>query len=226
MISPVVNALAIVVGGLVGLLFKKGIPERMSQTLMKALALCVVFLGVKGMLEKEHTMMLILAMVLGGLIGEGLELDAKIHKLGDWLESRFRQEKGASNIADGFVSATLLFGVGAMAIVGSLQSGLTGDHTTIFTKSMLDFVAAIIFASTKGVGVLFSAIAILIYQGSIVLTAYWLAPVLTAPTITAMSAIGSLIILALGLNMLEITKIKVMNLVPAIFLPIILMLFM
>lgn len=227
MISPLVNALAIVIGSLIGLLFKKGIPERFSSMMMKALGLCVIFIGITGLLKGEHTLILIISMILGTLIGEGLNLDGRMIKLGAWVEQKFsKKDEENLSIADGFVTATLLFCVGAMAIVGSLQSGLTGDHETIFTKSMLDFVSAIIFASTKGIGVMFSAVAILIYQGSIVLLSGWLAPFLTEVMIGEMTAVGSLIILALGLNILGVTQIKVMNLVPAIFLPILLLLFL
>ena len=229
MISPIVNAIAIVMGSLIGLLLKKGIPERLTNSTMKALGLCVVFIGVTGFLKGANTLVLIIAMVLGSLIGEGLDLDLRIRRLGEWVELKFKKEGDQSQslgIAEGFVTATLLFGVGAMAIVGSLQSGLTGNHEMIFTKSMLDFIASIIFASTKGIGVMFSAIAILIYQGSIVLLSTWVAPFLTEATINEMTTVGSLVILALGLNILGITKIKVMNLVPAIFLPVLLMLFL
>ena len=227
MISPVVNALAVIVGSLIGLLLKKGIPERLTDAIMKALGLCVIFIGIKGILNGENTLLIIISMVLGTLIGEGLNLDLRIRHLGDFVEEKFKKE-GEKNlgIAEGFVTATLLFCVGAMAIVGSLQSGLTGNHETIFTKSILDFVAAIIFASTKGIGVIFSAAAILFYQGSIVLLSAWIAPFLTDAVVNEMTAVGSLVILALGLNILGLTKIKVMNLVPAIFLPILLMLFL
>ncbi|MCL2559009.1 MAG: DUF554 domain-containing protein [Turicibacter sp.] len=227
MISPVVNALAVVMGSLIGLGLKKGIPERLTDSTMKALGLCTIFIGIRGILVGENTLVLIISMVLGVLIGESLDLDLRISRLGEWVERKFKKEDGENlGIAEGFVTATLLFCVGAMAIVGSLQSGLTGDHETIFTKSVLDFVAAIVFASTKGVGVIFSAVAILLYQGSIVILASWVSPFLTTVVIQEMTAIGSLIIFALGLNMLGITKIKVMNLVPAIFLPILLLLFL
>jgi len=194
---------------------------------MKALGLCTIFIGIKGVLTGEHTLILIVSMVLGTLIGESLDLDLRISRLGKWVELKFQKDAHENlGIAEGFVTATLLFCVGAMAIVGSLQSGLTGDHEMIFTKSVLDFVAAIVFASTKGIGVIFSAVAILIYQGSIVLLASWIAPFLTSEVIYEMTAVGALLIFALGLNILGITKIKVMNLVPAIFIPILLMLFL
>ena len=224
MISPIVNAVAVIIGSLIGLLLKKGIPERLTDSVMKALGLCTVFIGITGLLKGENVLVLIVSMVLGTLIGEGIDLDLRINRLGEWVEFKFK--KGDGKIAEGFVTATLLFCVGAMAIVGSLQSGLTGDHEMIYTKSVLDFIAAIIFASTLGFGVMFSAVAVLVYQGSIVLLSSWIAPFLTDATIGEMTAVGSLLIFALGLNILGITKIKVMNLVPAIFIPILLVLFL
>ena len=167
-------------------------------------------------------------MVAGTLIGEGLNLEGRINNLGEWLESIFSDpESGkASSIAEGFVTASLLFCVGAMAIVGSLQSGLTGNHEMIYNKSILDFVAAIIFASTLGIGVAFSAAFVFIYQGSITLLAQWIAPFLTDAAVKEMTCVGSVIILGLALNMLGITKLRIMNYVPAIFIPIILCNFM
>jgi len=241
MISPVVNAVAIVLGSIIGLFLKKGIPERLTDSLMKALSLCVIYIGITGILKGNNTLIIIISMVIGTLIGEGVDLDLRVRHLGDWVEAKVKKkadkdqdaasetssiERETSSIAEGFVTATLLFAVGAMAIVGSLQSGLTGDHEMIFTKSIIDFVTAIIFASTKGMGVIFSAIVILVYQGSIVLLSSWIAPLLTDVVIYEMTAVGSLVILALGLNMLGLTKVKVMNLVPAIFLPILLLLFL
>jgi len=228
MISPVVNAIAIIIGSLIGLLLKKGIPKRLTDSVMKALGLCTIFIGITGLLKGENVLVLIASMVLGTLIGEGVDLDLRINRLGEWVELKFKKndDDKSPRIAEGFVTTTLLFCAGAMAIVGSLQSGLTGDHEMIFTKSVLDFIAAIIFTSTLGIGVMFSAVVVLIYQGSIVFLSSWIAPFLTDAVIGEMTVVGSLLIFALGLNILGITKIKVMNLVPAIFVPIILMLFL
>lgn len=227
MISAVVNAAAVVVGSCIGLLLKKGIPERFSDFLMKGLGLCTLYIGFSGALEGENTIVLIISMVVGALIGEGIDLDEKLNRFGSFLESKFQKKEGGKvSIAEGFVTASLLFCVGAMTIVGSLQSGLTGNHEMIFAKSMLDFVAAIIFASSLGIGVIFSAVFVLVYQGAIVLLAQWISPLLTDYTIGEMTCAGSVIIIALALNMLGITKIKVMNFVPAIFIPILLCLFL
>ncbi len=165
-------------------------------------------------------------MVLGTLIGEGIDLDLRVNQLGGWIERRFSQknQKGVS-LAEGFVTASLLFCVGAMSIVGALQSGLSGSHEMLYTKSLLDFVSAIIFASTLGAGVLFSALFVLVYQGSITLLAAWVAPLLSDAAVAEMTCVGSVIIIGLGLNMIGVSKLKVMNFVPAIFLPMLFCLF-
>ncbi len=251
MLGTIVNALAIIVGGGVGLLLKKGLPQRMADTLMKALGLCTLYIGISGCLEGENTLVLILSMVVGTLIGEGIDLDGKINKLGIFLEQKFARKRDSgegkeeavshtegndntggtlsvgsvvkrASIAEGFVTASLLFCVGAMAIVGSLQSGLTGNHETLFAKSILDFTAAIIFAASLGVGVLLSSGLLFLYQGSITLLAQFIEPFLTDAVIAEMNCVGNVIIIGLAMNMLGISKFKVMNFVPAILLPILL----
>ena len=224
MIGAIVNTLAAVVGGLLGSLLKKGIPERFADLVQKGLALCVLYIGIKGSLVGTNTLVTILSLVLGAILGELLDIDRGIERLGAWAQRKL--SKGGSRLGEGFVTASLLFCVGSMAVVGSLQSGLTGNHETIFTKSMLDFVSAIILASSLGLGVCLSGAFVLVYQGAIVLLARWAAPVLSDYVVAEMSCAGSLLIVALGLNMLGIAKLKVANLLPAMFLPIILCLFM
>ncbi len=226
MIGTLVNTLAAVVGGLLGTLLKKGIPEKLADLVQKGLALCVLYIGIKGSFAGTNTLVTILSMVLGAVIGGLLDLDAKLERLGAWVQSRFAKKGGGSKVAEGFVTASLLFCVGSMAVVGSLQSGLTGNHETIFTKSMLDFVSAIILASSLGLGVCLSGAFVLVYQGAIVLLARWAAPILSDYVVAEMSCAGSLLIVALGLNMLGIAKLKVSNLLPAMFLPLVLCLFM
>ena len=224
MIGTLVNTLAAVVGGLLGSLLKKGIPERFADLVQKGLALCVLYIGIKGSLVGTNTLVTILSLVLGAILGELLNIDGAIERLGAWAQRKL--SKGGSRLGEGFVTASLLFCVGSMSVVGSLQSGLTGNHETIFTKSMLDFVSAIILASSLGLGVCLSGAFVLVYQGAIVLLARWAAPVLSDYVVAEMSCAGSLLIVALGLNMLGVTKLKVGNLLPAMFLPIILCLFM
>lgn len=247
MLGTIVNAGAIIIGGAIGLLLKKGLPKKMADTLMIGLGLCTLYIGISGCLEGENTLVLIVSMVVGTILGEAIDLDDKINKLGNFLEKKFGGKKkdvtgvteedasGGRNtesrtaavsqnrkvsLAEGFVTSSLLFCVGAMAIVGSLQSGLTGNHETLYAKSVLDFVAAIIFASTLGAGVMLSASLLFLYQGSITLLAQFIEPLLTDPVIAEMNCVGNVIIIGLAMNMLGISKFKVMNFVPAIFLPI------
>ena len=224
MIGTIVNTLAAVVGGLLGTLLKKGIPERFADLVQKGLALCVLYIGIKGSLVGTNTLVTILSLVLGAILGELLNIDGGIERLGAWAQRKL--SKGGGRLGEGFVTASLLFCVGSMSVVGSLQSGLTGNHETIFTKSMLDFVSAIILGSSLGLGVCLSGAFVLVYQGAIVLLARWAAPILSDYVVAEMSCAGSLLIVALGLNMLGVTKLKVGNLLPAMFLPIILCLFM
>ena len=220
-----VNAFAIILGALIGLLFKRGIPERIGNTLSKGLALCVLMIGIQGIMKGENTLVTILSVVLGGLIGEVIDIDRGMQALGEWVQKKVNKD-GTSSVAEGFVSASLLFVVGAMAVVGSLQSGLARDHSTVFAKSILDGVSSVIFASTLGFGVLLSAIPVFIYQGGITLLAGLLSPLLSDIVIAEMTAAGSVLIIGLSLNMLGLTKIKVANYLPAIFLPILFCTFM
>lgn len=241
--GTLVNAAAILVGSLLGMLltwlaghFSTLLPagstllaERLKTIIMQGVALCVMYLGISGCLEGNNSLIAILSMVLGALIGELLDLDKRMRSLGDWVQKRTEHlvtNGGQASISEGFVTASLLFCVGAMAIVGALQDGLTGDHSTLFAKSLLDGISSIVFGASLGLGVAFSAVAILLYQGSISLMASFLQPYLGDAVIEEMTCVGSLLIVALSLNMLGLTKIKVMNLVPAIFLPILLCLVM
>lgn len=227
LLGTLVNVAAVIVGGGIGLLLKKGLNERLSDLVMKGLALCVMYVGISGALEGENTLIAILSIAVGALIGGLPDLDKYLNRLGEKLEQRFKKEgDDSSAFAQGFVAASLLFCVGAMSIVGSLQSGLTGDHTTIFTKSLLDFIAAIVLASSLGAGVLLSGAFVLVYQGGITLLAGTLSPLLSESTVNEMTCVGSLLIIGLALNMLGVTNLKLMNYVPAIFMPILLCLFM
>jgi len=172
-----------------------------------------------GAIKGRNILLIIISMVIGGLLGELIDLDNLLQKLGNKLEEKFKG-KGIK-VSEGFVTASLLFCVGSMAIVGSLQSGLEGDHKILFAKSMLDGISSIIFASSLGIGVMLSSFSVLIYQGAITLAASSLKGILIQSVVTDMTAVGSLLIIGLGFNMLNITKIKVANLLPAVFIPII-----
>ncbi len=223
--GTIVNAAAVLAGCFVGLLLGKLIPKHLGSAIETGVALCVLYIGIEGMLAGTNALITILSMVLGGIIGDLLRLDDKIHTLGSWAERKFASKGEKGSFAEGFVSASLLFCVGAMAIVGSLESGLTLDHSTLYAKSMLDGITSIVYASTMGVGVALSAVAVLLYQGLITLCAAFAEPYLTDFVIAEMKCAGSLLIIALSLNMLGITKIKVMNYVPAVFFPILICMF-
>lgn len=220
--GSIVNALGILGGCAAGLLLGRLIPEHLADAVTKGVALCVFYIGVSGMLAGEKTLVMILSMVLGTVIGELLRLDDRLHALGDAAERRFAKSGVRDRVSEGFVTASLLFCVGAMAIVGSLESGLSGDHSTLYAKTVLDTVSSVVYASTMGFGVALSAIPVLLYQGAITLCASLLSPVLTDGVIAEMKCVGSLLIVALSLNMLGLTKIKVMNSVPAVVFPILL----
>ncbi|SFC59188.1 hypothetical protein SAMN04488102_1129 [Alkalibacterium subtropicum] len=221
----IINTLAIFTGSIIGLFVNKGIPMHIEKALMKALALSALYIGITGLSSGENTIYIILSMVIGVTIGEIIDLDKKINQMGDRLESRFPGKNGSASISKGFVMSSLIMAVGAMSIVGPLESGLTGTHTILLTKSVMDGLTSIILASSMGIGVLFSGVIVFVYQGVITLFASGLDSILTDPMINDINAVGSLIILALGLNILEITRIKVMNFVPAIFIPILFFLF-
>lgn len=220
LLGSLVNSAAIILGGSIGLALKKGLSDRIASAVMSALALCVLYIGVSGMLKGENILITILSMVFGTLVGEWIDLDKKINQLGDEIESRVSSENKEHSVSNGFVTASLLFCVGAMAIVGALQSGLTGNHDTLFAKSLIDGIAAIVMASSLGIGVLLSAGLILVYEGGITLFANVLAPLLTDSVINEMTCVGSLLIVGLALNMLKLTNLKIMNYAPAVFFPI------
>ncbi len=226
MLGTIVNVAAILVGGLLGLLLRKGIPERVSGGIMQGLGLVVIYIGISGMLKGSNVLIATISIVVGGAIGMIFDFDGRFNRFAAKLEQRIAHKQGGSSrIAEAFITTTLLYCVGAMAIVGSLNSGLTGNHEVLFTKSILDGVSAVIFASTLGAGVLLSVIPLFLYQGAITLMAQSLAPVLSDVAVAEMTCVGSLLILAIGLNLLKVTKIKVMDFVLSVFIPIGLVLF-
>lgn len=217
MLGTIINALAIIAGSLLGLLFKKGIPEGYKQTVMQAISLAVILIGLKSALQSSELLIVIISLALGSIIGEFAGIEDKLERLGQWLESRFSSESGS--ISKGFVTASLVYCVGSMAIVGSFESGLTGNHQTLFAKSALDGISSIIFASSLGFGVLLSSIPVFLYQGALTLTAGLLKPFLIPAVVAQMSATGGLLIAAIGINLLGVIKIRVGNMLPAIFIP-------
>lgn len=219
MIGTLINVATVLVGTGLGLLLRKGIPQRLRETVMQGLGLCVLLIGISGAVKTSDTMCVIISMVVGGLLGSAVNIEHQLDQLGAFAQRKLLKGQEDSTFAKGFVTASLMFCVGAMAIVGAMDSGLRGDHATLIAKSALDGVSAIFFASTMGVGVGLSALVVLVYQGGIALLAGWIAPILTDPIINEMSAVGSLLIIGIGLNMLYDKHIAVGNLLPAIFVP-------
>ena len=235
--GAIVNALMIIGGSAAGLLLhvltahnpKKQIEgeslgNRLSTAIMMGMGLCVLLIGIQGAIKTQKILVVILSIAVGALIGTLLDLDKWLNRLGDWIGKKLGSRFG--NVSEGFVSASLLFCVGAMAVTGALESGLSGDHATQYAKSLIDCVSAVVFSASMGFGVMLSSLAVLVYQGTITLMAGWMQPLLTDVVINEMSAVGSLLIIGIGLNLLGVTKIKLMNYVPAIFLPILLCMFM
>lgn len=228
-LGTIVNTAAIILGGVSGTFIKSGLPQRYKNIIMQAIGISVLVIGISGALQgmykitnegsisREYITVMIFSLVIGSIIGEFINIEEKLDRIGLWFQNRFI--KGESTFAQGFVTASLIYCVGAMAIVGSLEDGLMGNTNTLFAKSILDGVSAIVFAATMGIGVAFSAIPVFIYQGSITLLAGFIKPWLTADVISQMSLVGSILIMGIGLTMLEIKKIKVGNMLPAIFLP-------
>lgn len=226
MLGTIVNALAIIIGGSVGLFIKGGLKQKYKDIIMQTLALSVMFVGLQSALsgllnENVEPILYILSLVIGSAIGEKIDIELRLNKLGDSIQKKMGQKAEESNIALGFVTASLVFCVGTMAILGSLESGINGNHSTLFAKSVLDGTFSTIYASTLGIGVLFSAVAVFLYQGAITVAATFIEPYLTVDMIREMSIVGGIMIFSLGLNMMEIKKIKVGNMLPAILIPVI-----
>ena len=212
--GTIVNVAAISAGALVGRYAGRFIPERIRLTVMAGLGLTVILIGLQMALKSMHPMIVIGSLILGGILGELLQIEARLESFGSWLQGRFA---GAGNVAEGFVAATLLFCVGAMAIMGALQDGLTGTPTILYAKAALDGVASIALASTLGIGVLFSALSVALYQGGITLAAESAKSLLTDSVVLEMNAVGGLLIVAIGLDLIGVKRLPVGNMLPAVF---------
>ena len=220
MVGTIINTALILIGTALGLLLRRGIPERVRTALMSAMGLATVLIGLKGAMGTSDTLCVILCLAFGGALGSALNLELRLEQFGNWIEKHLGKGQEQGSIAKGFVTATLVYCVGAMAIVGSISSALQGDHSTLIAKGIIDGLTAIVFTSTLGIGVGLSAFSVLIYQGLISILAMWVSPILTPQVITEMSAVGGLLIAAIGLNLIYDKHIPVGNLLPAIFFPI------
>jgi len=220
MIGASVNAFAVLIGGGLGLLLKGKIPKHILDNILRAIGLCVVIIGISGALKGDF-MLLVISLALGTLIGEFLNIDGGLNRFGKWLQRKLTRkstenENSTSPFAEGFITAVLLFCVGAMAIVGSIEIGIQNNYNIIFTKSILDAVSAMVLASLMGFGVLFSAIVVFLYQGCIEFFAGYMQNIMTDALITQVSAAGSVMILAIGINMVLKINLKAANMLPGL----------
>lgn len=217
--GTVVNSIAVIVGGLMGLLLGKGIKEDSRNTLMDGIGLSLMVIGITSGIKSENVLLLVSSIVIGAMIGERVNIEKRLDNMGNSLQSKFGKED--SQFSKAFVTAFLVCCAGAMSIVGSIESGIDGNHTTLLVKSILDGVLCLLLASTMGVGVLFAAIPVFIYQAILTLIASGVGDLLTPAIVNEMSSVGGMLIIAIGINVLELKKIRVANMIPAIFIPVI-----
>ena len=217
----ILNGIMIILGTLLGIGLKNIIADRFSQHIMQVIALCVLLVGIKGALQIQNSLIMILSLVCGAVIGEGLQMEERVRAFADWLQKKTASEhRYFTNIGEGFVAAVMIFCVGALATMGSIQLGLTGDSSLLQTKSVLDGITSVFLAATEGIGVGLSFIAVIAYELILVGLSQIVSPYLSEVVTLSMSAVGSLLLVGLSMNMLGITKIKIMNFLPAIFMPI------
>lgn len=229
--GTLVNSAAVIAGGLAGLVLKKGIKQRYQDIVAQAIGLAVIFIGISGAVsgmlvktadgfETQGSMLLIFSLVVGALIGEWINIEGYAGRFGEWLRHKAKSE-GDSLFIEGFVTTSLTICIGAMAVVGAINDGLTGDASMLYTKAILDLVIVIIFASTYGIGVIFSVIPLAVFQGSITLLAAVIAPYLTESVIANISLVGSVLIFCVGVNLMFKAKIKIANLLPALIVAVV-----
>lgn len=227
------NTITVIIGSLMGLAFNKNVPEKLTNAVMTGVGICTVYIGISGAISagsdsQANPVMPIIAMALGVVLGTILDIDGKLANVGAFVEKQFtKKNEGADDanngkIAEGFISACLLFCVGSMTIVGGINAGISGDNTLYFTKGVLDLVSATVLSASLGIGVLLSAAFVLVFQGGLVLAATLIEPLLTSHMIAEMNCVGNLLIVLIGLNLMGITKIKVADYLPAIFVALLL----
>lgn len=219
MTGNIVNVLAIISGSLLGYFMRNGIKDEYKDTIIDGLALAIVIMGIMSTIKTENFLLVIVSIVIGSIIGEMIGIEKRLDMIGFKLQKRFG--KGNSSFSKGFITATLVFCIGAMSIVGSIEAGLTGNYKTLFAKSVIDGITSIIFASSLGIGVMFSALPVFIYQGTITLLSTTLRNVFTPTIINEMSAVGGILIVGIAFNLMGIKKIRVSNMLPALIVPIV-----
>ena len=231
LLGTITNVALITIGGAAGVFLKRFLSRRIANTVMQGIGLAVVIIGLSGAISAaftivddgimtDHILLMIISLAFGAFIGELIGIEKQLNAFAKFCEEKFSKSgEGQPSFAQGFVTATLVFCVGSMAIVGSLEDGINRNSDILIAKSVIDGIAAMIFASTMGIGVVFSALTVGIYQGSITLLAMFIAPYIDDVVVTQMTLVGSVLVMAIGLNMLEISKIKVGNLLPSMFIP-------
>ncbi len=218
MLGVLVNSVGIIIGSLIGLLFKNKISEKINKAVMIGLGVCILYIGISGCLQGENVLIAISSMVIGTILGTILKIDDSLNKFAEKIESKFKKENTTESLSEGMVTATLLYCIGAMTVTGSIQAGLTGDNSILITKAILDLVSSIMLAASLGKGVMLSAISVFISQGILVLLASLIAPYMNDSVINEMTCVGSLLIILIGTNLMGITKVKVADFLPAILL--------
>lgn len=219
------NAVTIIVCGLIGIVFKAGIPERYNERIMHGIGLSVLAIGIVGILSLENTIVMILSILSGAILGETLRIEEKVNGLVKSIEKNTTHVKSFKNLGEGFITATMIFCVGSMAIIGPLESGLAGDNSTLYAKSIMDGIVSILLGSSLGAGVILSSVPVLIYEGGLIALAALVGPLLGPAVINEIVVVGSLLLIGLGLNLLDITDLKLMNYTPAVIFPVIFMQF-
>lgn len=225
-----VNTVTVIIGSGVGLLFKKAIPEKLTNAVMTAIGLCTIAIGVGGIIKGQNQLVMIISLVLGTIVGTLIDIDGRLSKLGDKLQKKRengnKMHSDSTTFSQGFVTASLLFCVGAMTIVGSMNAGISGDNQMLYTKSVLDLISSSMLAASLGFGVMCASAFVLVFQGALVALAMILGSFLSDFAVAELICAGSVMITALGLNLIGVTKIKVANLLPGlIFVPFVCMLF-
>jgi uncharacterized protein len=216
MLATVINALAVIIGSIIGLLFKKGLSKRFETAIFTAAGVTTIVIGIQMALKTSHILAFALALILGGLVGTAIKVEDAVMRLGERLKSRFAQGDESGNFALGFLNASVLYCSGAMAIIGSFKAGTEGDYSILLTKSILDGTLSILFASAMGVGVVFSALSVFVYQGLLTLVSIWIKPYVTPLMLAELTGIGGAFVLMIGLNLLDIKKLKTGDFLPAL----------
>lgn len=220
-LGTIANAAAIICGALAGIVLRRGLPEKWQQTIMQGVALCIVVIGLQMAFKTANIVIVVVSLVIGSIIGEYFDIEGKLQKFGSWIASKVYHGKDgsfAAQLARGFISSTLIFCIGAMAVVGALQDGLKQDPTILYAKATLDGIISVILTANLGIGVAFSAFSVFIYQGCLTLLAAFLQTVMTEAVLNEITACGGILITAIGINMLKILEIRISNQLPAIFI--------